>query len=204
MSRALRLIPALIAPLLLAGCSLLGGSKDAPALYAPEPAPQVEAGWPAANWHLTVAASTQLPLLDDQPMLVSPRPGELQVYRGARWARAPRVMVEDAVLRTLEASGKLQAVARQGSGLAADYRLLLDLRSFRSDYGDTGTPAAVIEVQAQLLRLSDRSLLASRSFRQQQPAAGSALPQVNAAFAGALAALGHDIAGWTLETAAAH
>lgn len=196
-------LPLFLASVLLTGCSLLGGSHDAPSLYAPESAPQVEADWPARDWTLTVAASTQLPLLDDQPILVSPQPGQLQVYRGARWVRTPLAMVEDTLLHTLEASGKLRAVARQASGITADYRLLLDVRSFRADYAGGPTPAAVIEVQAQLLRLSDRRIIASRNFTQRQPAAGTELPAVNAAFAQALTALGHDLAGWTLTTAPA-
>ena len=45
------------------------------------------------------------------------RPSEMQVYKGASWAKPPTDMIEDAVLRALEDSGRIPAVARQGSGI---------------------------------------------------------------------------------------
>ena len=54
------------------------------------------------------------------------------------------------VLRTLEDSGKIRSVARPASGIRADYRLVLDLRRFDSDYAGAATPSAVIELNAGL------------------------------------------------------
>ncbi|WP_287596358.1 ABC-type transport auxiliary lipoprotein family protein [Thermomonas sp.] len=198
--------PALLAAsLLLAGCSsLIGGPRETPTIYAPEPALRVEPSWPAADWSLAVAHPGEAQMDDGPRIVVSPVPGELQVYRGALWARTPAEMVQDAVLRTLEDSGKLPLVARQGSGVSTDYRLLLEVRAFRAEYAGNAVPAAVVEVNAQLLHLRDQSVAGSRNFRQSQPAAGVAVAEVADAFAQALSALGHDVAGWSLQTGQAH
>ena len=113
-------------------------------------------------------------------------------------------MVQDAVLRTLEDSGKLPLVARQGSGLSADYRLLLEVRAFRAEYAGSALPAAVVEVNATLLHLRDQSVAGSRNFRQSQPATGVAVAEVADAFSQALAGLSHDVAGWSLQAGQAH
>ena len=107
------------------------------------------------------------------------------------------------MLRTLEESGKLRAVARQGSGLAADYRLELDVRRFEADYAGGPVPAATLEVNAKLVRNVGQSLVGSRTFRQAVPAAGADTALVAGAFGEALGAIAHDIAGWTLATGAA-
>ena len=195
----------LAAGLLMAGCSsLIGGPRETPTIYAPEPARRVDAAWPAADWSLALARSGEAQMEDGPRIVVSPVAGELQVYRGALWARTPAEMVQDVVLRTLEDSGKLPMVTRQGSGVSADYRLLLEVRAFRAEYAGNAAPAAVVEVNATLLHLRDQTVAGSRNFRQAQPAAGVAVAQVNDAFAQALSALGHDVAGWSLHTGQAH
>ena len=204
LQRCLR--PALLATsLLLAGCSsLIGGPRETPTIYAPEPARRVDPSWPAVDWSLALARSGEAQMEDGPRIVVSPVPGELQVYRGALWARTPAEMVQDAVLRTLEVSGKLPLVARQGSGLSADYRLLLEVRAFRAEYAGSALPAAVVEVNATLLHLRDQSVAGSRNFRQSQPATGVAVAEVADAFSQALAGLSHDVAGWSLQAGQAH
>lgn len=201
-----RLAPLLLgaALLLIGGCSIIGGSKQPSILYAPEPRIQADPSWPAASWSLSLAHNSEPRMMDSGRIVVSPVAGELQVYRGAGWVRAPGEMVEDAVLRTLEDSGKIPAVARQGSGIAADYRLWLEVRQFKADYAGNPLPTAVIEVNAKLLHLQDAAIIGNRTFRQEQPATSADVTQVADAFALALGAIGHDLAGWTLQTGQAH
>ena len=202
--RSLR--PALLAATLLAsGCSsLIGGPRETPTIYAPEPARRTDPAWPAVDWSLAVARPGEAQMADGPRIVVSPVPGELQVYRAALWARTPAEMVQDVVLQTLEDSGKLPLVARQGGGIGTDYRLLLEVRTFRADYAGKPVPAAVVEVNAKLLHLRDQAVAGSRNFRQSQPASGVAVAEVADAFAQALSALGHDVAGWSLQAGQVH
>jgi cholesterol transport system auxiliary component len=197
----------LLATALLAGCSL-GGTKSTPTVYAPEVRMQADASWPRVEWQLSIGRPTAARMIDSVRMAVSPVPGELQVYKDALWARTPTEMLEDSVLRVLEDSGKIPAVARQGSGIRADYRLVMDIRHFHASYGEGGpegvAPAAVVEVNAKLMHAQDQAVVGSRTFRHVRPAQDAAVPLVAQALGEALAATSSDIAGWLLQAGAAH
>lgn len=201
MNRLLSLSAGLCVILLLSSCSsVIGGPKQTPSIYAPSAVTQTDSAWPQVRWSLEIAPSQIPRLLESNRIVVSPTPGELQVYRTAVWASAPGSMVENITLRTLEDSGKIAAVARQSSGISSDYRLLLDLRDFKADYAGRDTPSARIEVNAKLIKLADQTLAGSRTFVFEQPAQGVEAAQVSTAFATVLSKLGHDIAAWTLQT----
>jgi cholesterol transport system auxiliary component len=116
----------------------------------------------------------------------------------------PTDMLEDAVLRALEDSGKIPAVARQGSGIAADYKLVMDLRRFESDYGGGATPNATIEINAKLLHTAGPDIVASRTFVQAVPANSTVVADVVDAFDRGLGQAAHDIAGWVLVNGDMH
>lgn len=189
----------------LAGCALLGGGERGEfTLYAPDPRVPADPAWPSADWQLSLGPPSAARVIDSFRIAVRPTPGELQVYKGARWAKTPTDMLQDALLRTLEDSGRIGAVARQGTGVAADYKLVLDLRRFEADYAGSALPAATIEVNAKLLHAVDQDIVASRTFLRAEPAAGTDVAQVSDAFTRSLGQLSHDIAGWVLQTGAAH
>lgn len=190
--------------LLLAGCSLLGGKKDPITVYAPEPRVQADPAWPSVPWQLAVISPTASRVHDSLRIAVRPTPVQLEVYKGANWAKRPGEMLEDALLRALEDSGRIPAVARQGAGIAADYKLVLDLRRFESDYAGQAVPAATIEVNVKLLHSLDQQVVLSQTFLQAQPATSTAVPDVVDAFERALADLSGDITGWVLTQGTRH
>ncbi|HEY5851858.1 MAG TPA: ABC-type transport auxiliary lipoprotein family protein [Lysobacter sp.] len=186
---------------LLSGCSILSDKpKSTSTIYAPEPHVQADPGWPTVTWQLALTPPTGARVIDSLRIAVRPTPGEIQVYSGAQWARPPSEMLQDTLLRAFEDSGRIGAVARQGSGIAADFRLLLEIRRFDSDYAGQSVPAATIEVTAKLLHMRDQKIVASRTFLQAQPAATTEVADVARAFEQALVVVGHDIAGWTLTS----
>lgn len=189
---------------LLAGCtSMIAGKKAPTTIYAPVAHAQAGADWPMVRWSLAIGRSYGA-RGDGLRIAVRPTPSELQVYKDSQWATPPGEMIEDAVLRTLEDSGRIATVSRQGSGVGADYRLLLHVRRFESDYGGRDVPSAVVEVTAKLLHVKSQQLAGSRTFLHAQPASGTAVPQVVAAFEQALAQTSQAIAGWTLQAGQNH
>lgn len=201
--------PAMVAATLwlLAGCSILApiDPKDAVARYSPDPRVQPDPAWPRADWQLSVADPETTPAVDSLRIVVRPQPNEIQVYQGARWAKLPSSMVTDGILRTLEDSGRIRAVARQGSGIGADYKLVMDMRRFESEYATgASVPSAVIEINAKLLHVRDQQVVASHTFLQSVPATAPAVVDVVTAFEQALAANSRDIAGWILVSGNAH
>lgn len=188
----------------LAGCGSLLGPKESPTIYAPVPTPTADPSWPTVSWRLATVRPEAPRILDSARMAVRPVPGELQVYKGAMWASPPPELLESSVLRLLEDSGKIPAAARQGSGMDATYRLVMDIRHFEADYAGGATPSAVVEVNAKLLHVQDHALAGNRTFRTAQPVNGTDVRLVADAFAQALATVSRDIAGWTLAAGQAH
>ena len=193
------------AVLLLSGCSsILGGSKTPTTIYAPVTRAQAPADWPAVQWSLALGRSYGGRGADGLRIAVRPTPNELQVYKGAQWSRPPNEMLEEGILQTLEDSGRIATVARQGTGIGADYRLLLDVRRFEADYAGNSVPSATIEVTAKLLHVKTQQLAGSRTFLQARPASTTAVPDVVAAFEQALTAASREVAGWTLAMGEQH
>ena len=204
-ARGLRPLAAAGCALLLAGCSILGsGERERATILAPDPRVQADPAWPQAHWQLSLASPTAARAIDSFRIAVRPVPGELQVYAGASWAKTPTEMLQDTLLRALEDSGRIDAVARQGSGIGADYRLAIDLRRFEADYAGNPLPAATIELNAKLLHTVDQQIVASRTFAVAEPAAGTGVEVVADAFSRALARVSGELAGWTLQSGNAH
>lgn len=198
----LRLVSVALALLLLAGCSVLGNGKqrDPVTIYAPQVKVTPDPSWPSVTWQLAVAKPTAARVVDSPRIAVRQVPGELQVYKSVTWSQPSTDLIEATVLRALEDSGRIPAVARAGSGIRADYRLIMDLRRYESDYAGNTVPSATIELTAKLLHTSEQRIVASRTFLQVEPSAGVEVAQVATAFDTALEKLGSEVVGWVLTT----
>lgn len=187
----------------IAACGILP-KKQPLALYAPEPRVSVDPSWPTVSWQLQVPRPHADELVDSPRMVVRPLPGELQVYKGAVWSQPAPDLLQNALLRAFEDSGKIAGVARRGSGIAGDYELLLDLRRFESDYAGGANPAAVVEIGAKLVAGRSNSVIASRTFRQAGASASTDITAVAQAFDQSLGAITSQIVGWTLVEGQRH
>ena len=199
---SLHLLSVLVPLMLLAGCSVLGNGKqrDPVTIYAPQVKVTPDPSRPSVTWQLAVAKPTAARVVDSPRIAVRPAPGELQVYKSVTWSQPSTDLIEATVLRALEDSGKIPAVARAGSGIRADYRLIMDLRRYESDYAGNAVPSATIELTAKLLHTSEQRIVASRTFLQVEPSAGVEVAQVATAFDTALEKLGGEVVGWVLTT----
>ena len=185
---------------LLCGCSVLAGGQRHPVtLYAPDVHVNADPAWPTVNWQLAVAKPSAARMVDSPRINVRPVPGELQVYRGASWAQPATDLLEDTLIRAFEDSGRIQGVARIGSGARADYKLTIDLRRFESDYAGQALPAATIELNAKLLDNADQHIVASRTLQVAVPANSTEVNAVAAAFEQALQQSCSELVGWTLR-----
>jgi cholesterol transport system auxiliary component len=192
--------------LALAGCSLLGGGKgrERATIYAPDPRVTLDADAPSVSWQLSLTTPLAARVIDSSRIAVSPAPGEMQVYRGASWAKTPTDMLQDALLRALEDSGRIPAVARQGAGISADYKLVIDLRRFEAEYAGNAVPSATIEFNAKLIHSHDQSIVGARTFAHAEPAEGTEIGVVVQAFSRSLEAVTGELAHWILVTGDTH
>ena len=193
------------ASLALAGCSSLlgGGSREPTSIYSPQVQVTPDPNWPSVPVAFVVSKPSAARLLDSSRIAVRPTPDELQVYHGAAWAQSATDMLQDAVVRTLEDSGKTGGTGTTDSGIRGVYKLVMDIRRFEADYAGNQTPSVVLVVNAKLVQSANQSVTASRTFSVTQPASGTDTAQVVQAFDQALSQLTTQIVGWTLSSAQA-
>lgn len=202
---AARLIATGMLTVLLASCSILGsGPREDPTIYTLDPQVVTDPTWPSVDWQLSMSGANASASIDNLRITVRPSPNEVQVYKGASWSKTPSNMVEDALLRVLDDSGKILAIARRGTGINAEYKLVLELRRFDSDYAAGAIPAATVELNAKLLHAPDQRVVASRTFMQAQPAASAQIGDVVTAFEHSLETVIGELAGWMLVTGDQH
>jgi cholesterol transport system auxiliary component len=184
---------------LLGGCSLLGSNeRSAVTIYSPVVRIQADPGWPKVDWQLVLVKPSAARVVDSPRINVRPSPSELEVYKGVSWAQPATDMLDDALVRGFEDSGRIQGVARATTGIRADYKLALDVRRFEADYRRQATPTALIEVNAKLIHVVDQRVVADRTFRQEQPVPSTATADVARAFEQGLQATTSEVVGWTL------
>ena len=189
----------LLLPLLLAGCGggLLAPSGPPPALYRLEAPREVRVAGSPASWQLLVDKPTAPLALDTTRIAIIPAPGRIDYYADVAWADGVPAMLQELILQSFDRSGRIQAVQRQSGGLRADYILAVDLQDFEANAAEN--PAAIrIRLTARLVRMSDRSIVASRDFEAKAPI-GNGFDTVVSGFDQALDALLPNLVAWTLS-----
>ena len=187
--------------LLLAGCGSIGGPKTEVKVFSPATQVTVDPSWPQANWSLSVGVSAGNAMLDSPRIVVRPSANVVQTYKGARWADNAPDLLQTALVEAFEDSGRIGSVMRFGGGSTrGDYGLWVEVRQFESVYAD-GSPQAVIEVQARLMKLRGGDLVATKRFRHAVPSTSPAVEDIVTAFGQSMSALSTDLVTWTLTEA---
>lgn len=158
------------------------------------------ADWPSVKWSLLVAKPIAGQWLDSDRISVRPAPGAVQVYKGASWSESVPDMVQTALVRQLEDSGKILSVSRPGAGVRGEYQLLTEIRAFESVYGQAGQPQATVEIYAKLVHTADGHAIAARSFSETETAASEDVGTVVDAFSRSMERATRQIAGWALAS----
>ena len=187
--------PSLIALALLAGCAI-GGPKVEVRIYDPAVAVAADPAWPAADGSISIATPQANALLDSDRIAVRPTPDRLQTYKGARWADTAPELLQTALVRAFEDSGRFTSVARFGNtGRRGDVALFSELRHFETIYTD-GQPRVVVELQARLVGRDGR--IATKRFREEVAPATPEVDAVATAFGQAMASLSGELVAWSL------
>ena len=202
--RAARFLLLASAALSLGACALADvASGPAPSLYVLT-APKVEAGaGRSANAQLVVEEFSAPAAVDTARIVYKASPNELAYYAGARWAdRAPR-MIASLAVETLTDTGRFPAVTGPGAQARMDLSLSGDIRAFeayRDPSAGLGAGATKVKVSlfVRLVRMRDRSIVASRIFTAEAPA-GSGMDAIVEGYDAALDEVLASLATWTLE-----
>ncbi|HXP31727.1 MAG TPA: ABC-type transport auxiliary lipoprotein family protein [Stellaceae bacterium] len=165
MRRRARLLVLAGLALLPVGCGgLLPPPAPPPALYRLSPANIAREGGAPLQLQLLVEAPTAPAAIDTTRIALSRGPTSVDYFADAAWTdRAPR-LVHALIAEALESAGRIEAVARDTLELRADALLLSDLRHFEAEYHGGGPPAIRIEIDCRLVKMPERSIIATRSF----------------------------------------
>ena len=183
---------------LLAACSVLP-QREPVQVWQPEESAASVASTLAADFSLRVDTPNTTGALDGTGIVVTPEPGQVSTYKGARWSEPPALLVRHRLVDAFMAA-KLPAVTTDDDHFSSDYALSGDLRTFQSEYR-SGSPVVVVRFDAQLRRGGARGLLATRSFVVTQQPSGVDVPQVVAAFGAADDQLAQQVVAWTIDVA---
>jgi cholesterol transport system auxiliary component len=179
--------------LVLAGCGT-SAKNDTFDLSA-----SVNANGPSAKGRqILVAQPTALRALDSEQIVIRVSPSEIQYLSKAQWSdKLPR-MVQSKLVEAFENSGKLGGVGVPGQGLAIDYQVVSDIRSFEID--TAGGSQAVVEISAKILNDRNGSVRAQKVFRQAVPATGGSNEAFVKSLDRAFSTVTAQIVDWTLHS----
>jgi len=156
----------------LAGCiSVDVGNSDggAPAqfrLY--DLAPDTARASRAVPRSLVIAAMPSAGIGDTFSMAYSRAPHERSLYQYSSWADRPSNRFVQLLVRRLDARGDFASVAELGSGVTGDLTLNLTVDEL---VHDTGSAQGRLQVTAELVDRSTRTLVARRRFESAVPVA---------------------------------
>lgn len=162
----------------LAGCASIGGSNKALDTYDLA-VPSVEkAAKKKANVQILIAEPQALKILDSESIVIRNGMSSVAYLGGAQWSdRLPKI-VQARLVQAFENSNRFGGVGRPGEGLAIDYQVITDIRSFEID--QTGNGRAVVEISAKLLNDRNGVVGSSKSFSASVPAPSGSSGIVNA------------------------
>jgi phospholipid/cholesterol/gamma-HCH transport system substrate-binding protein len=156
-------------------------------------APEEEPGW-----LLVVPEPTTLMGFNTDKILLQPSEGESVPVANARWGDNLPILVQAKVIQSFENGGYAKSVSRTRDGVAGDYQLLIDIRSFQ--ISTSSEPAkADIDFIAKLVD-KDGKILNAGTFEGSAPVNGADAPSYVKAVDEVFAKLAGDLVAWVTAT----
>lgn len=187
---------AIILPLtaaLLAGCGTTAKNDT----YDLSAATVDGTGPSAKNKQILIADPTALKALNSDQIVIRVSPSEIQYLSRSQWSDTLPRMVQSKFVQAFENSGKLGGVGKPGQGLAIDYQLVTEIRSFEIDAASGNK--AVVEISAKILNDRNGTVRAQQVFRATAPAGGDNVSFVKG-LGRAFTSVTDQIVGWTLTS----
>jgi cholesterol transport system auxiliary component len=186
---------AAVIALTLSGCALLPGGGPAPLDTYELSAPAGPAKQMRKRMQILIAEPPALKALDGQSIVIKRTSGVIEYLKGAQWAdRLPRI-VQARLAETFQHSGAFAGVGLPGEGLAIDYQVIAELRTFEVHVD--GNRTAEIELFVRLLNDRNGEVRASRDFKANSPVSGSGNDAYLRALNRAFGQVATEIVGWT-------
>ena len=184
----------------LVGCtSLIPGADNPPDLYTLTPKNTFDETLPEVTNQLLVEVPIAAEGLNSHRIALSRGALSLDYFANARWTERAPLLVQTLLVESYENTGRIVSVARDGTDLRADYVLKTELREFQAQYADTASPPTInVRVIAKLIKMPERSIMASESFDATIAADGTSMVEVVRAFDDALGKVLKRLVAWSM------
>ena len=153
---------------------------------------------PAARGRqILVPEPTALKAIDSNQVVVRVSPSEIQYLANSQWSDTLPRMVQSKLVAAFENSGRLGGVGKPGQGLAIDYQVVAEIRTF--EVNTVGADTANVEIFVKILNDRNGTVRAQRAFQTSIPVSGSENRDFIQALNAAFAAAGAEIVEWSLQ-----
>lgn len=197
--RLLYAVAALPVAALAPGCSLpVPGQGPPPELFRLTPKSTFRDDLPEAEWQLVLEPPVADAGLNSTRIALQRSPTQIEYYARSGWADRAPLMVQTLMIESFENSKKIVSVGRESIGLRADFILKTELRELQAVYYNGGLPEAWVSINAKLVQMPRRAIVASQSFDSRVTATADALPEIIAAFDDAAGKVLRRLVEWTL------
>ena len=189
--------------ILLSGCgsiSLLPTPME-PQLYLLRPQAMAPMG-ARVPWRLAIGTPDAPASLDTTRIALSRSATSMDYFAGAAWNDRMPLIVQRSLIETFEGSGRVLSVARDTAGFENDYLLQSEIRDFEARYeAAQSAPQIVVAIEAKLVRMPNRDIVASFTGRGQARASANNIDSIALGFDEAAGAAISQIAAWTFGAA---
>jgi len=208
---------ALIAAALISvgACSSIvpGADRDPPRLYDLSPKSTFAKNIPRVRWQLVVEPPIAAAGLSSARIALKRHLLRLEYYAQAAWTDTTPTMIQTLIIESFENSRKIISVGRTSAGLRSDFVLQTSLREFQAEYSNVGLtkkamekaesktavgPTVRVSINAKLVKMPERTIIASRTFEHLVIAESNGMEAIVAAFDDALGKALKRIVQWTL------
>ena len=200
--RILRLAVAAVLAAAAAACAnieFLPGQGAPAKLYTLSPKSTFADSLPTVPWQLVVEVPVAAESLNTSRIALRRDPLTLDFFGGVRWSERAPNLVQTLLVESFENSGKIVAVARKATDLRADYVLKTELREFQAEYSEAGPPTVRVRINAKLVKMPQRTIIASHTAEATWRADGTAVLDVVYAFDTTLGKALKSIVEWALR-----
>ncbi len=164
--------------------------------YSLSASPAIE-GPSSTKKQILVPEPTALKALDSDQVVIRLSGSEIQYLAKSQWSDRLPKMVQAKLVQAFENTGKIGGVGKPGEGLAIDYQVITEIRSF--EISTEGADTAVVEIFAKILNDRNGTVGAQKAFRATIPARGTGAAAFVAALDSAFAQVAGEIVSWTLK-----
>ncbi|ASW06805.1 MULTISPECIES: ABC-type transport auxiliary lipoprotein family protein [unclassified Rhizobium] len=148
---------------------------------------------------ILIPPPTALQALDSNQIVIRVSPSEIQYLGKSQWSDKLSKMVQSKLVEAFENTGKLGGVGVPGQGLAIDYQIVTDIRSFEIN-ASGGHKTAIVEISEKILNDRTGTVKAQNVFRKVVPVSGGSNPDFVRALDAAFAGVTGELVDWTLRS----